>query len=157
MVFLPFILKWLFIFFRYFIASQDPDMRTRARKVPGTPILFLYMSAPTLEKPSGMSNNSADQNSSHRMETDYQSAVLNELKRKELGENADDEARKRKRKRKKGPNPLSCLKSKKKKPNAEASGSKPKSGEAVNPDEAKKKRKRVRKRGKKNEASTPAA
>ena len=51
------------------------------------------------------------------METDYQSAVLNELKRKELGGNPDDEAGKRKRKRKKGPNPLSCLKRKKKKPN----------------------------------------
>ena len=33
---------------RYFIATQDPELREKCRKVPGTPILYLHSSAPTL-------------------------------------------------------------------------------------------------------------
>ena len=33
---------------RYFIATQDPELREKCRKVPGTPVLYLHSSAPTL-------------------------------------------------------------------------------------------------------------
>ena len=49
------------IVFRYFVASQCPEMRAVARRVPGTPVLYLHESAPTLEKPSGMSREAAHQ------------------------------------------------------------------------------------------------
>lgn len=41
--------------YRYIIVSQDPDLRDGARKVPGTPIMYLHFKAPTLEKPSDYS------------------------------------------------------------------------------------------------------
>ena len=40
---------------RYIIASQDPSLREYSRTIPGTPILYLYSQAPTLEKPSDYS------------------------------------------------------------------------------------------------------
>jgi U3 small nucleolar RNA-associated protein 23 len=51
---------------RYFIVSQDAALRERARKVPGTPVLYLHRSAPTLEKPSEMSETSASKAASDR-------------------------------------------------------------------------------------------
>ena len=36
-------------------------MRAVARRVPGTPVLYLHESAPTLEKPSEMSREAAHQ------------------------------------------------------------------------------------------------
>lgn len=44
---------------RYFIATQDPELREKCRKIPGTPILYLHHCAPVLEKPSQMSENLA--------------------------------------------------------------------------------------------------
>ena len=40
---------------RYFIATQDSDLREKCRKIPGTPIMYLHHCAPVLEKPSEMS------------------------------------------------------------------------------------------------------
>jgi U3 small nucleolar RNA-associated protein 23 len=42
------------------VATQDLELRSRARKIPGTPILYLHHCAPTLEKPSEMSSNTAE-------------------------------------------------------------------------------------------------
>ena len=52
---------------RYFIATQDPELREKCRKVPGTPILYLHSSAPTLERPSEMSENQAQNSVEARM------------------------------------------------------------------------------------------
>ena len=52
---------------RYFIATQDPELREKCRKVPGTPILYLHHSAPILEKPSDMSENQAQNTVEARM------------------------------------------------------------------------------------------
>jgi Fcf1 len=41
-----------FLGYRYILVSQDPKMREVAREIAGTPILYLYGQAPTLEKPS---------------------------------------------------------------------------------------------------------
>lgn len=51
---------------RYFVVSQDKDLRERARKVPGTPVMYLHHSAPTLERPSDMSEASANKITSQR-------------------------------------------------------------------------------------------
>lgn len=51
---------------RYFIASQDGALRSKARRVPGTPVLYLHRAAPTLEKPSDLSHESADHNVTER-------------------------------------------------------------------------------------------
>ena len=52
---------------RYFVATQDPELREKCRKVPGTPILYLHSSAPTLERPSEMSENQAQNTVEARM------------------------------------------------------------------------------------------
>ena len=52
---------------RYFIATQDPELREKCRKVPGTPLLYLHSSAPTLERPSEMSENQAQNTVEARM------------------------------------------------------------------------------------------
>lgn len=126
--------------FSYFIMSQDAELRDKARKIPGTPVLFLYQSAPTLERPSEMSTKSAEDSTTEkcvyflfnsstflkpnisfrRIERSFQSRVLEELKKKEFGDPNNALKRPLKRK-KKGPNPLSCLKSKKKKVEGKAS------------------------------------
>merc|ERR550534_1084553 len=94
---------------RYFIATQDPELREKCRKIPGTPLLYLHSSAPTLERPSEMSENQAQNTVEARM-TGEQKRLEN-LKR-QMG--LFEENKIRKKKRKTGKNPLSCLKSKKK-------------------------------------------
>jgi len=103
---------------RYFVATQDYELRVKVRKVPGTPVMYLHHCAPVLEKPSEMSAAAADVAVQDRAAgTDnFHSKVLAELKKQEFG---DPEAeKKRKRHKKKEPNPLSCKK--KKKPNSKA-------------------------------------
>ena len=46
---------------RYFVASQFSELRERARKVPGTPVLYLHDCTPTLEQPSEASVKSAEE------------------------------------------------------------------------------------------------
>jgi len=106
---------------RYFVATQDPELRVAVRKVPGTPVMYLHHSAPVLERPSEMSSATASEVVRERVAgPDFQTKILAALKKKEFGEDPDADAAKRKRKRKKGgPNPLSCLK---KKPTAKKNG-----------------------------------
>ncbi len=53
---------------RYLVATQDQSLREKARRVPGTPVLYLHRSAPTLENPSEMSADVASHDASHRCE-----------------------------------------------------------------------------------------
>ncbi|TRY63921.1 hypothetical protein TCAL_14298 [Tigriopus californicus] len=129
---------------RYFIMSQDAELRDKARKVPGTPVLFLYQSAPTLERPSEMSTKTAEDSTTDKIEHSFQSRVLEELKKKEFG---DPNSLKRPLKRKKkGPNPLSCLKSKKKRADGAAPASTESRPHAAGQSQSKKKRARHRKK-----------
>lgn len=59
---------------RYFIVTQDPDLREKCRKIPGTPILYLHHSAPVLEKPSNMSENFANETIEKRFVISFHSA-----------------------------------------------------------------------------------
>ena len=122
---------------RYFVASQDEDFRKKCKKVPGTPVLYLYQSAPTLEKPSETSENQAHDVVEKRMTGELKR--VENLKR-QLG--LIEEKKVGKKKRKSGnPNPLSCLKTKKKK-------SEPlrKVEEKMESEGKKRKRKRIRKK-----------
>jgi len=122
---------------RYVIVSQDPALRDSARKVPGTPIMYLHYKAPTLEKPSDYSVDKANDDAK-RIETRGIDR-LRSLKEKEIGEESSIQ-KPRGKKRAKGPNPLSCMK-KKKKTNA-SNPAKTNSDQSASSE--KKKRKRVR-------------
>ena len=88
-------------------------MREKARKIPGTPVLYLHDCTPTLEQPSEASVKHAEETVRKKIE---ESQDMKRLK----ASKAEDDPKTRKRKRAGNPNPLSCLKSKKKKPNSAA-------------------------------------
>ena len=104
---------------RYFIVTQDFDMRAKVRKVPGTPVLYLHHKALTLEKPSEKSDQSVASTTEQKLGiSEYQANMIAHLK-KDAGILEDENSKKRRRKKKGGPNPLSCLKKKKKHGNSD--------------------------------------
>ena len=123
---------------RYFVASQFSELRERARKVPGTPVLYLHDCTPTLEQPSEASVKSAEETVRKKIEESQDMKRLRASK-------AEDEPKTRKRKRAGNPNPLSCLKSKKKKPNNSVASEEPQDKASL---PVKKKNKRGRRKNK---------
>ena len=114
-------------------------MREKARKIPGTPVLYLHDCTPTLEQPSEASVKYAEETVRKKIE---ESQDMKRLK----ASKAEDDPKTRKRKRAGNPNPLSCLKSKKKKRNSAAVVA----GEAMDKESlpAKKKNKRGKRKNK---------
>ncbi|XP_067006984.2 rRNA-processing protein UTP23 homolog [Anabrus simplex] len=99
---------------RYIIASQDRELQDLARRIPGSPILYLHQKTPTLEQPSETSVRMARLNSQAKFNlSKLEEKSLTELKVKKLGD-MGTEPKKKKFKKKGGPNPLSCKKKKKK-------------------------------------------
>lgn len=97
----------------FLLASQDQHLRVKARRIAGTPILYLHGMTPTLEKPSGFSEKSAEKAEDSRLNvSQYHGQVLKELKKQVFGEK--EVGKKRKKKGPKGANPLSCKKKKNK-------------------------------------------
>lgn len=104
---------------RYFIVTQDADLRAKVRKVPGTPVLYLHHKALTLEKPSEKSDQSVVDTTQEKLGiSEYQAKMITHLK-EEAGILEEEDTKKRRRKKKGGPNPLSCLKKKKKSGNSD--------------------------------------
>jgi len=94
------------------LVSQDAGLRSEARRVPGTPILYLHGNAPTLEKPSEFSEETAEQSEDLRLNvSEHQTKVLEKIKKQTFGE--EEVKKRKKRKGPKGANPLSCKKKKK--------------------------------------------
>lgn len=121
----------------YFIATQDQQLTTALKKIPGVPLLYIILNTMVLDKPSERTLKHVEAVQLGEIVNPAQQKSLQSLKEKE-GISGDAEKRGRKRKRKQSnPNPLSCLKKKKKK----ATPQQPK-----NPDGEKKKKKRSRHR-----------
>uniref|UniRef100_T1IRT6 rRNA-processing protein UTP23 homolog n=1 Tax=Strigamia maritima TaxID=126957 RepID=T1IRT6_STRMM len=95
----------------YVLATQDVDLRKKARHIAGTPLLYIDYSSPLLERPSKMSYCEAESQIERKI--DYQHKVLHELKKKAF-KNERKVVKKIKRRMPKGPNPLSCKKKKEK-------------------------------------------
>lgn len=95
---------------RYFVATQDKQLRNRLRKIPGVPLLYINYNCIVMEKPSFVCTKKASEVQTARTEpTDHERGTLERLKASELDQ---PEVIRRKRKRTKGPNPLSCKKKK---------------------------------------------
>ena len=95
---------------RYFVASQDKQLRNALRKIPGVPLLYINYNCIVMEKPSFVCVKKANEVQTARTEpTDHEREKLERLKASELEK---PEIIRRKRKRPKGPNPLSCKKKK---------------------------------------------
>jgi len=97
------------------IASQDHNLRTELRNIPGVPLVYLYGNAPVLEKPSRMTESFTERLADGKTDlSNHQLKIIQELKKKTFGEEVEDGPKRKKRKGPRGANPLSCLKSKKK-------------------------------------------
>ena len=95
---------------RYFVATQDKQLRNALRKIPGVPLLYINYNCIVMEKPSFVCVRKAKEVQTARTEpTDHEREKLERLKASELEK---PEIIRRKRKRPKGPNPLSCKKKK---------------------------------------------
>ncbi|XP_064484393.1 rRNA-processing protein UTP23 homolog [Ornithodoros turicata] len=93
----------------YMVATQDPDFSERIRALAGVPLLFMC-NAISMEKPSAKSFKVAAETALEKVKTpDYQTQVLNNLKKKE---NLVEDEKTRKKRKISGPNPLSCKKKK---------------------------------------------
>ncbi|XP_067281679.1 rRNA-processing protein UTP23 homolog [Pseudorasbora parva] len=121
----------------YFIATQDQELTTALKKIPGVPLLYIILNTIVLDKPSERTLKHVEAVQMGQIADLSKQKSLQSLKEKEgLGKDGE-ERRGRKRKRKSSnPNPLSCLKKKKK----------PMPQQPKNTDGQKKKRIRNRKR-----------
>ena len=137
----------------YFLATQDADLTERARRLAHVPLVYIKMNTIVMEKPQDLALDMAEQTQEAALTIDdHQLQTLKSLKRRVLGEDAEEEeADKKKKKRKgpKGPNPLSCKKkgaaSKAAHPSSSSSSSSSSSAAAgaSNSKESRKKRKRA--------------
>jgi len=99
----------------FIVGTQDPSLREELRNVPGIPLLYLHGNAPTLEKPSALTENFTDSVSDGKTNlSQHQKNILTVLKEQTFGAPPEKPKRK-KRKGPKGPNPLSVKKASKKK------------------------------------------
>lgn len=97
---------------RYFVATQDRDLQSYLRKIPGTPIIYLHQKTPVLEQPSEATTNFAKTNMNMRFDlNEIENKTLNALKEK-TGLAIAEGIVIKKKKKKGGANPLSCKKKK---------------------------------------------
>lgn len=120
----------------YFLATQDPDLTEKARRLAHVPLIYIRMNTIVMEKPQDDAVDIAERTQEAALSVeDHQMQTLKSLKRRELGEEEGEVKKKKKRKGPKGPNPLSC----KKKTATSKTASKSASSESA---ESRKKRKR---------------
>ncbi|XP_001600591.1 rRNA-processing protein UTP23 homolog [Nasonia vitripennis] len=98
---------------RYLVATQDRLLQDQLRKVPGAPIIYLHGKAPTLEPPSQISREFAEQIRNNTIMTDVQEETIKTMM-KQSGLETENSFKPKKKRSKGGPNPLSCKKRKKK-------------------------------------------
>ncbi|XP_041758923.1 rRNA-processing protein UTP23 homolog [Coregonus clupeaformis] len=99
----------------YIVATQDQEVTSGLKKIPGVPLLYIILNTIVLDKPSPCSVNHVQAVALGEMVTPAQQQSINSLKEVQ-GIGQDGERRGKKRKMKiSNPNPLSCLKKKKKK------------------------------------------
>ena len=125
----------------FFVATQDDDLKSKARVIPGTPVLSIHGSLLMMESPSNESRQAAE----HR-ELKRKLPKLSEKPESSDSDDSDSESpdlsKPRKKKRKGGANPLSCKK-KQVKP-------------VITPAASEGKKKRVRSKRSSNHTSIPA-
>ncbi|KAK2141198.1 hypothetical protein LSH36_1141g00029 [Paralvinella palmiformis] len=118
---------------KYLIATQDPQLSDKIRKLTGVPLLYISHNAINIEKPSDASRHKSEEALQDKLlASKSEQDKIKALKVKVLGQT--EPKNKRKRKGHKEPNPLSCKKKKKT------------SDDRSSQQEVKRKRKRYRKR-----------
>jgi len=102
---------------KWIMASQDENLRSQIREIPGVPLLYLAGQVPTLEQPSQKSTTVHEENEQQKLEIhNWEYSKLPEKERLKTLEELRQEqlqAKKKKRKKEHFPHPLSNLKKKK--------------------------------------------
>ncbi|KAL1256127.1 hypothetical protein QQF64_014188 [Cirrhinus molitorella] len=99
----------------YFIASQDRELTTALKKIPGVPLLYIILNTMVLDKPSESSLKHVEAVQLGRFVTPTQQSSIQTRKEKEgLSKDRNDNRGKKRKRKSSNPNPLSCLKKKKK-------------------------------------------
>merc|ERR1712106_813779 len=66
----------------FIVASQDNELRNKIRKVPGVPLLLLHGNCPTVEKPSGMTQDFIEKSSDEKvLLSSHEAKTITELKK----------------------------------------------------------------------------
>ncbi|ROV87749.1 hypothetical protein VSDG_09715 [Cytospora chrysosperma] len=151
---------------RYVVASQDLDVRSRMRGIPGVPLIYINRSVMILEPMAGATNRVVQKGERAKFRAELKEpAAAAGSKRKQATDSDDEEAGetdkkeeqpKKKKKTKggpKGPNPLAVKKAKKKQPEPKGPSAAPKEerpaedGSSEQPAKKKRKRKNKNKEG----------
>ncbi|ESP05308.1 hypothetical protein LOTGIDRAFT_208313 [Lottia gigantea] len=82
---------------KYFIATQDPELSRKSRDTKGVPLLYLAFKNIILEKPSNTSKGIEHETISQTQSLDHQLKVVQDLKKKILGEEAEKPDKKKKK------------------------------------------------------------
>uniref|UniRef100_A0A8C7FYB6 UTP23 small subunit processome component n=1 Tax=Oncorhynchus kisutch TaxID=8019 RepID=A0A8C7FYB6_ONCKI len=97
----------------YFVVTQDQEVTSGLKKIPGVLLLYIILNTIVLDKPSLCSVNHVQAVALREMVTPAQQQSINNLKEVQgIGQDGERQGKKRKRKIS-NPNPLSCLKKKK--------------------------------------------
>ncbi|KAI1901567.1 hypothetical protein AGOR_G00035740 [Albula goreensis] len=98
----------------YFIASQDQELTTSVKKVPGVPLLYIILNTIVLDKPSLRSVAHVQAVQTGELVTPEQQHSISKLKEEQgIARNLAEKRGKKRKRKVKNPNPLSCLKKKK--------------------------------------------
>lgn len=93
----------------YFLATQDPELTEKVRRLAHVPLIYINMNTIVMEKPQDIAKDIAERSKEASLSVeDHQMQTIKSLKKRELGE--EEPVKKKKRKGPKGPNPLSCMK-----------------------------------------------
>ena len=110
------------------------------RQIPGVPLIYLHGNAPTLERPSAMTESLTERIADGKTElSQHQRQIIAALKEQTFGPTEEKDKKKKKRRGPKGPNPLSCKKKKKK---IKGGSAPPKTEQQLNEEKKRKKNKK---------------
>ena len=116
--------------------------RDRVRQIPGVPLIYLHGNAPTLERPSTMTESLTERIADGKTElSQHQRQIIAALKEQTFGPTEEKDKKKKKRRGPKGPNPLSCKKKKK----IKGGSAPPKTEQQLNEEKKRKKRRNKKK------------
>lgn len=99
----------------YFIATQDYELTTALKKIPGVPLLYIIQNTMVLDKPSASTLKHVEAVQLGEIVSSPQQKSIQSLKEKEgFGKDGEEKRGKKRKRKSSNPNPLSCLKKKKK-------------------------------------------
>lgn len=99
----------------YFIATQDQELTTALKKIPGVPLLYIILNTMVLDKPSASTLKHVEAVQLGEIVSSSQQKSIQSLKEKQgLSKNGEEKKGKKRKRKSNNPNPLSCLKKKKK-------------------------------------------